>query len=173
MAISRQQKEAVVDQIKDLLQETKLTVLVNYSGVNVEEFQKLRLLARKRNLVLKVVKNSLFKKALLDLKLDSAAADLPLEGMILYVFSLEDEVAGPQLVREFVRQEKASLQFVAALTDSGDLMSQEMVSQLAALASKPELLAQLFSLVASPLAGLRSNLNNLSPLLQSLSVSKN
>ena len=171
MAISRSQKEAVIAQITDLLQKTKLTVLVNYSGVNVAEFQNLRVLAKEQNLVLKVVKNSLFKQAVADLKLGEADS-LPLEGMILYVFSLEDEVAGPQLIRNFVKQQKASLQFVGALTDSGRLMSKADVTELATLVSKPELLNQLVLSMSSPLSRLQSSLNNLSSLLQSLKMSK-
>lgn len=172
MAISRQQKEVVVAEIKDLIQQSKLTVLVNYSGLKVSQFQDLRALADSQQISFRVVKNNLFLKALKDLELDQGLDKEAFCGMILYAFSLQDEVAAPQTVKNFIKKQPSSLQFIGALTETGEWLDDQIVGQLANLASKPELINQVLSTLGSPLDNLQNSLNTLPKLMQTLQSTK-
>ncbi len=56
MAITRAQKETIVSKIKELLKESKLTLIVNYKGVPVSQFQLLRAQMETAGIAIKVVK---------------------------------------------------------------------------------------------------------------------
>ena len=64
MAITRARKEAIVTEIKDLFQQSKLTVVADYQGLPVAQFQALRAELDKAGIAVKVVKNRLVIKAL-------------------------------------------------------------------------------------------------------------
>ena len=93
MALSREQKESVVAEVKELLSNSKLTVLAQYKGLSVKEMQTLRRSAREVGVEIKVIKNRLFRltagqvEALKDAELGA------FDEQLVYAFSAEDDVA--------------------------------------------------------------------------------
>ena len=172
MAITRAQKETIVSKIKELLKESKLTLIVNYKGVPVSQFQLLRAQMEEAGIAIKVVKNRLLRLALSDLKL--LKDDLPtLQGMLVYVFNPLDEVKGAQIIKSFIKNSNSPLEFVGAITETGQFMDKEEVVRLAGLASKPELIALTIDTLESPMNQIRSVLNSaLTDLLLRVKASK-
>ena len=170
MAISRTQKESVVAQVKDFFQTSKLTVLLNYEGMSVLQLQALRQELKGSNVTAKVIKNRLLKRALAELEIfKNLSTDL--KGMIIYVFSFDDEVKGAQIVQKFIQKFQAPLAFIGGITADGQLMDQATVIKLAGLSSKPILLGQVISNLQSPCHQLQTGLcNNLVRMLQSLQI---
>ncbi|MCY4010731.1 MAG: 50S ribosomal protein L10 [Candidatus Saccharibacteria bacterium] len=173
MAISRSQKETIIEEVKNLFRTSKLTVLVYYEGLTVSEFQNLRSQARKSEVTLKVIKNRLVKQALKQsAKTDSVVAD-QLKGMLLYVFSSSDEIIGAQIIKNFAKTSKANLDFVGAISEAGNFLAKEQVAQLANLAPKPQLIAQTGAYLLSPLTQLQNILaGRLPQLLNNLKLNK-
>jgi large subunit ribosomal protein L10 len=93
MALTKDQKKAVIDEVSELLNSSKMTVVAKYQGTTVKSIQDLRLLVRDNGTKVKVVKNRLFKKALEGNKTLKDVDSSLLEGQLLYAFNSEDEVA--------------------------------------------------------------------------------
>ncbi|MYB39908.1 50S ribosomal protein L10 [Candidatus Saccharibacteria bacterium] len=148
MAITRAKKEAIITEIKDLLSKSKLTVVADYEGLPVDQFQTLRAKMERANVTVRVVKNRLVLKALEDLGLKSE--QISLSGMMVYVFNPEDEVRGAQIIKAFVKKTKAALEFVGAITETGHFMSKEEVVRLSGLPSKTELIASVVYSLKAP-----------------------
>ena len=168
MAISRSKKESIVAQVKDFFQTSKLTVLLNYEGMSVVQLQALRQELKGANVVAKVIKNRLLQRALAELDtFKNLSTDL--QGMIICVFSFDDEVKGAQIVQKFIQKFQAPLAFVGGITADGQMMDQATVIKLAGLSSRPVLLGRLVNTLQSPCHQLQTGLcNNLVRMLQSL-----
>ena len=64
MALTKDQKAAVVSEVADLLDTSKMTVVAQYRGVTVKSMQALRKSAKENGTTVKVVKNRLVNQAL-------------------------------------------------------------------------------------------------------------
>ena len=164
MALTREKKEQVVDEISNLLGESKMTVVAAYKGTPVKAMQDLRRKGRDNGTTLKVVKNRLVKKALESNETFKGMDTSALEGMLLYAFNSEDEVAPAQVLAEFAKTQP-TLEFIGAFTAEGQFMVADDVKALATLPGKNDLIAQVLATLASPvndtLSGLSGNLHAL------------
>jgi large subunit ribosomal protein L10 len=165
MALTKKQKQSVVDDVSALLDESKLTVCAKYQGISVKELQELRKNAKQNGTIVKVIKNRLVIKATTDNnRLKSTDTSL-LKGQLIYAFNNSDEVAPAQTLSNFAKK-NPNLQFVGAITAEGGFLSAEEVNALAQLPSKNELIAQVIATLASPLNDVTNALSgNLHSLL--------
>lgn len=170
MALSREQKAAVVAEIRDLLLGSKLTVIAEYRGVDVKSMQSLRRSAKDNSTVIKVVKNRLVKQALSQIDILKNVDTNQLKEQLLYAFNAEDEVAPAQALSSFAKNQP-NLKFVGAITTDGNFIDANDVKQLADLPSKDQLRAQLVGTVSAPLSGFANLLSgNLRGVLNVLSA---
>lgn len=165
MALTKDQKQSVVDEVSSLLKDSKMTIAVEYKGIGVKALQQLRKSAKSNGTAIKVVKNRLVIKAL---QSNSKLKDVDvndLKGQLLYAFNGEDEVAPAQALATFAKT-NPSLKFVGAITAEGQFMSPDEVTVLASLPSKNELVAQVIATLTSPLNDVTNALSgNLHALL--------
>lgn len=158
MALTKDKKQSVIDEVNSLLGASKLTVAAAYQGTGVKALQQLRKEAKQSGTTVKVIKNRLVIKSLeSNDKLKSADVSA-LKGQLLYAFNAEDEVAPAQALAAFAKK-NPSLQFVGAITEDGQFIGAEDVKALAALPSKEQLRAQLVGIIAAPLSGFINVLN--------------
>lgn len=152
MAISRAKKEEIVAHISELLSESRMTVVMNYSGLTVKEMQELRKNAREQDVVVTVAKNRLVKLALSSNKaLKDVSTDV-LSGQVGLAFGISDEVAPAQVLADFAK-EHPSLELVGSFNADGAEFSAEQVAELAKLPSKDVLRGQVVGTIAAPLSG--------------------
>lgn len=149
MALSKEQKTAVVTDITQLLNDSKLTVVANYKGVDVKSMQKLRAQAKNSNTTVKVVKNRLVMQALNQVENLKKVNTDALKEQLMYAFNPDDEVAPAQVLNNFAKSEH-SLEFVGAITADGNFMSIEDVKVLANLPNKDQLRATLIGTLSAP-----------------------
>jgi large subunit ribosomal protein L10 len=112
--------------------------------------QALRRQARENGTKVKVVKNRLViqaMKATANLK-DTDTSSL--EGMLVYAFNAEDEVAPAQILAEFAKK-NPTIQFVGAVSADGKFLSSDDVKALASLPGKDQLIGQVLATLAAPL----------------------
>lgn len=172
MALSKDQKSAVVADIADLLTGSKMTVVAEYKGMTVKSMQALRKEAKSNGTAVKVVKNRLVKQALGNVDALKSADTSALTNQLLYAFNSEDEVAPAKALSEFAKKEPA-LQFVGAITAEGTFISADEVKALANLPSKQALVAGIINTLQSPLRNSISALGgNLHGYLQAIEASK-
>lgn len=169
MALTRDKKEAVVDEVSSLLDSSKLTVVAKYPGTSVKAMQQLRRDARAGGTKVKVIKNRLVKKALESSDTLKSVDTSALTGQLLYAFNDTDEVAPAQSLNVFAKT-NPSLEFVGAITADGKFMAAEEVKTLAGLPGKNELIAQVVATLGAPLNDVVSALSgNLHGLLDGIS----
>ncbi|HVX48244.1 MAG TPA: 50S ribosomal protein L10 [Candidatus Saccharimonadales bacterium] len=152
MALTKDKKQEVVNEVAELLGSSKLTVVAKYEGTGVKAMQQLRRDARQSGTRVKVVKNRLVKQALKSTDSLKDVDTAALEGMLLYAFNGEDEVAPAQSLNGFAKK-NPTLQFVGAITAEGQFMSADDVKALANLPTKDQLRAQLVGTIGAPLSG--------------------
>ncbi len=165
MALSKQQKDDVVADLSGLLSSSKMTVVAKYEGTTVKALQALRKEAKANGTKVKVVKNRLVIKAIEQNKSFKSSDTSALEGMLLYAFNNEDEVAPAQVLHTFAKA-NPTLEFVGAYDAAGTFMGADDVKALATLPSKPELIAQTVAMLLSPVHDVTNALSgNLHALL--------
>lgn len=152
MALTKDKKHQIVSEVASLLDTSKLTVIVKYSGTSVASMQALRAAAKDNGTQVKVVKNRLFKLALDSDDRFKSIDTADITGQLLYAFNAEDEVAPAQAVAAFAKTEP-QIQFVGGLSSDGSFISADDVKSLAALPSKDQLRASLVGTIAAPLSG--------------------
>ena len=153
MALSRQQKEAAIAELSDLLRDSKLSVVSTYSGLNVADLQELRKQARESQTVVKVAKNRLVEQAMKSIDALKDVDTSGMNGQLLYAFNSEDEVAPAQALHALAKTHP-DLQFVGAISASGEFFTAEQVQRLAELPTKDQLRGQLVGVLAAPMTGL-------------------
>lgn len=152
MALSKDQKNAVVSEVADLLSSSKLTVIAKYKGLTVKQMQELRKSARESNTTVKVVKNRLVRQALQQVDALKDVDTSELVEQLVYAFNSVDEVAPAQSLSAFGKA-NPNLEFVGAITADGTYIGAEDVKALANLPSKDQLRGQLVGIIAAPLTG--------------------
>ncbi len=172
MALTKDQKQAVVAEVTELLQSSKLTVVAQYQGMTVKSIQALRKEARANGTTVRVVKNRLVRQSLENVDALKGVDTSALTGQLVYAFNADDEVAPAQVLHTFAKSEPA-LAFVGAITADGTFMSADDVKALAVLPGKNQLIAGIINTLQSPL---RNSINalggNLHGYLQAIEASK-
>ncbi len=151
MALTKDKKNEVVTEVAQLLETSRMTVVAKYQGTSVKAMQTFRRDARTGGTVAKVVKNRLVIKALQANDTFKNSDISSLEGMLLYAFNSEDEVAPAQAIANFAKT-NPTLEFVGAFTADGKFIGTDDVKALAALPSKQQLRGMLVGTIAAPLS---------------------
>lgn len=170
MALSKVKKDEVVQQVSNLLATSKMTVVTKYQGTPVKALQQLRRNAKENGTQLKVVKNRLVIKAIQATDSIKDVDTKELNGMLLYAFNSQDEVAPAQVIAQFAKQQP-TLEFVGAITEDGKFMTSEEVKALSQLPGKAQLIAGVINTLQSPIRNAMSGLGgNLHGLLDAIAA---
>lgn len=154
MGTNRAEKEQVVNEVSKVLSGAQAAVVAEYSGLTVAQMTALRTRAREAGVYLRVVKNTLVRRAVQGTsfqKLDGA-----LTGPLAFAASA-DPVAVAKVLSEFAKTEDKLVVKAGAM--SGQLMSKADISALAKLPGRQELLATLAGTLQAPIAKFVRTLN--------------
>lgn len=147
MARTREEKQAIVQEVTQVAARAHSLVAAEYRGMSVTELTRLRRQARDYGVYVRVVKNNLAKKALDGT--DYACAQERLIGPLLLGFSEEQPMDGPRLFRDFSKEnELLELKFGAM---DGAVLEVADVRKLADLPTRDEALAQLMAVMRAPI----------------------
>lgn len=168
MALTKIKKADIVAEVAELLAGSKMTVVTKYQGTSVKALQELRRQARDNGTKAKVVKNRLVRKALEQTPALKDVDASALEGMLLYAFNSEDEVAPAKAIADFAKT-NPTLEFVGAITADGKFLGADEVKALAALPGREQLIAEVVAMLLSPVGDITSALaGNLHALLDGI-----
>ncbi|HEY5695813.1 MAG TPA: 50S ribosomal protein L10 [Candidatus Saccharimonadales bacterium] len=168
MAISRDKKNALVAEMSETLNASKMTVFAQYQGLSVADVQELRAKAREAGVAIKVVKNRLVRVAMSASDTYKNADTSALNGQLLYAISSEDEVAPAQVLDAFAKTHPA-LQLMGGFSGEGKTLDTNEVKALAGLPSKEQLIGQVVSQLLSPVNDITNALSgNLHALLDGI-----
>ncbi|MCA9324223.1 50S ribosomal protein L10 [Candidatus Saccharibacteria bacterium] len=164
MALTKDKKNEIVKELADLLAGSKMTVVVKYEGTTVAAMQELRRKAEENGTTVKVVKNRLVQKAFEATSSHKDSDTSNLQGMLMYAFNANDEVAPAQVIHEMAKSE-SQLEFIGAFDATGKVLTGEEVKALAQLPSREVMIATVINTLKSPVnnvtGALRGNLHGL------------
>lgn len=147
MPLSREQKEAVVADVAQAASTAFSAIAAEYRGLPVEALTELRANARKQGVYLRVVKNTLARRALAGTEFECMQEGLT--GPLMLAFSQEDPGCGARLIKDFAKKnDKMVVKLIALggnLLDAGDL------DRLASLPTREEALAMLMGVMKAPI----------------------
>jgi len=153
MAVSKQQKVEILNELVAKFKEAKSIGFAATSTVTVSEFSDLRKNLREVDATYSLAKKTLIKKALkdaLDIEIDLSM----IEGQIGVVCSNEDAVAGLGKVNDFVKKSKGKKITWSACIFEGELKDLEETKVIAGMPSRETLLSRLVGSMMSPLSGM-------------------
>lgn len=151
---NQETKKALVEEIKANIQNAKSIVLIDYRGISVAEDTALRKEFRNNNIVYKVYKNRLFKKACEDLGINGF--DSYLEGTTAFAFGMEEETVAPRIAKKQIKSLN-KMEIKAGYCD-GEVIDAKKVDMLASIPSKEQLIANLLSMLNAPVSALARTL---------------
>jgi large subunit ribosomal protein L10 len=166
--VPRPDKVAKVDEVRKELAGSAATLLTHYRGLSVTELAELRARLRETHAELRVVKNTLARRAAIDAGIDGF--DDLLVGPTGMVFCDEDPVGPAKALKAFAK-EHPELVIRGGYLD-GEVLDEAAAARLADLESKEELLARLAGLMYGALANtarlLQAPLEKQARLIQAL-----
>jgi large subunit ribosomal protein L10 len=147
MALTLEQKKAVVAEVAEVAQTAHSAVAAEYRGLTVSKMTELRSKARAEGVFLKVAKNTLVKRAVEGTDFECMADEL--SGPLLFAFSMEDPGAAARLVKDFAKDND---QLIAKLVAVGaQLHEASELERLASLPTRDQAIAMLMGVMKAPI----------------------
>lgn len=148
MSLNLDDKKAVVAEVSEQIAKAQTVVLAEYSGIEVADLTNLRKKARESGVYLRVVKNTLVRRAVADTQFAPLAEQMT--GPLIYSVS-EDPVAAAKVLNDFAKgNDKLVLK---AGSYAGKVLDKAGVQALASIPSREELLAKLLGVMQAPVSG--------------------
>ncbi len=155
MALKLDQKQQIVAEVNEAASSALSAVLADYRGLTVAEMTELRVKARESGVYLRVVRNTLAKRAVEGTEYECLSDALV--GPTLLAFSQEDPGSAARLLKDYAK-DFDELE-VKALSIGGDLLSADQIDRVAKLPTLDEARAMLMSVIQAPVTKLVQSLN--------------
>ena len=156
MPIGLEEKQAIVAEVNETAGKALSAVMAYYRGVTVSEMTTLRTAARKAGVAVRVIRNTLAKRAFAGT--DFECLSEALLGPNVLAFSLEDPGAGARVFKEFAKSNEAFE--IRALSVGGKLLGADQIDALATLPTRDQGLSMLMAVMLGPVTKLARTLND-------------
>ena len=157
MPIGLKEKQAIVAEAHETAQAALSAVMADYRGVTVDAMTKLRQSARESGVQVRVIRNTLAKRAFEGTDLE--CMNEVLTGPCIVAFAMEDPGASARLFKDFAREQEAFE--IKALSVGGKLLPAEQIDALAKLPTRDEALAMLMAVMQAPVTKLVRTMNDI------------
>ena len=154
MSLNLEQKQAAVAEIAAQLAKAQAVIVAENRGLSVEAVTSLRAKARKSGLYLRVLKNTLARRAIKGTPFEKLTDQMA--GPLMYGIA-QDPVAGAKVLSEFAKDNERFVIKGGAMPNV--LMSTKDVKALATMPSREELLAKLVGTMQAPIVKLVRTMN--------------
>lgn len=157
MISTKAQKQETVTALAERLRRSPTVYVTDFTGLNVARMTELRRKLRAAGVEYVVVKNTLARRALGDAQV--TALDTHLDGPTGLVLAGADPVAAAKVLADFAKEHEKPAVRIGLV--EGKTVTAAEVKRLAALPSRPDLLAQLAGALQGPLAGMAGAMHGL------------
>lgn len=148
MGLNLNDKKAVVAEVSAEVAKAQTLVVAEYRGIEVGDLTMLRKKARESGVYLRVLKNTLVRRAVAGTQFAALAEQM--SGPLIYSFSA-DAVAAAKVLHDFAKgNDKLVLK---AGCYGGKVLDKAGVQALASIPSREELLAKLLGVMQAPVTG--------------------
>ena len=156
MALGLEDKKAIIAEVSETASNALSLVIADARGVTVTDMTELRAKARENKVVLRVVKNTLAKRAFKETEFE--CVEEALVGPSIFGFSMEDPGAAARLFKDFSK-ENDSFE-VKALSVSGQMLDNSQIDVLASLPTLDQALSMLANVMLAPITKLTRTFND-------------
>ena len=155
MALTYAQKETIVAEVAEVAKTAYSAIGAEYRGLTVADMTDLRVEARKSGVYVRVVKNTLAKRALADTEFSCMQDELT--GPLVLAFGREDPGSAARVVEAFAKKhDKFRVRLIAV---SGQLLPPSELDKLAKMPTYEEAISQLMAVMKAPVQKLAATLN--------------
>ena len=155
MALNLEDKKSIVAEVSAIAAEAHSAIAAEYHGLSVDEMTELRANARKEGVYLRVVKNSLAKRAIDGTEFECMQDSLV--GPLIMAFSQEDPGAAARLISDFSKDHDKLIAKVIAI--GGEILGLDQLERLAKLPNRDQAIALLMAVMKAPVEKLVRTLN--------------
>ena len=154
--IGPEDKQAIVAEVNETAGKALSAVMADYRGVSVDDMTVLRKQAREAGVYVRVVRNTLAKRAFEGTEFE--CMNDALSGPNILAFSLENPGAGARVFKDFAREND---QFeIKALCVGGKMLPADQIDKLAKLPTRDEALSLMMAVMLAPVTKLAGTLND-------------
>jgi large subunit ribosomal protein L10 len=146
MSLTLEQKQSIVAEVNAVASTAQAAIAAEYAGLSVAQMTALRVQARAAGVFVKVVKNTLARRAVAGTAFECLTEKLA--GPLLLVFSAEDPGAGARVVRDFAKDNQKLVP--VAIAFGGQVRGPEDLQALATLPTLDEARARLLGMFQAP-----------------------
>ena len=155
MALNLEQKQAIVAEVADVASSAHSAIAAEYRGLTVGDLTELRKQARNNGVYLRVVKNTLAKRAVADTDFECMTEGF--SGPLVLAFSQEDPGAAARVIHEFVKDHEDMI--VKMVSISGKLLDPSEIKTLAKMPTYEQAISILMATMKAPVQKLATTLN--------------
>jgi large subunit ribosomal protein L10 len=150
MTLKLDGKKIIVTEVAEVAARAMAVVAAEYRGLTVEQMTKLRAQARSMGVYLRIVRNTLARRAVEGTAF--ACLQKALIGPLLLAFSEQEPSAAARLIRDFAKDNEKLI--VKVLAFDGQLLEAKDLNRLANLPTRDEALASLMAVMKAPITKL-------------------
>jgi len=155
VALSFEEKKAIVADVAEVAASAHSAVAAEYNGLSSEDMTDLRAKARIGGVYLRVVKNTLARRAIDGTDFDCMKDALV--GPLVLAFSQEDPGSAARVLKDFSKENDKLV--IKALSVGGQLLAASEIDRLASLPTKDQAISMLMSVMQGPITKLVRTLN--------------
>ena len=155
MPLSLEQKKTVVEEVSEVAANAHSAICAEYIGLSVEDMTGLRVKARESAVYMRVVKNTLARRALEGTDFECMSDSLT--GPLVYAFSQEDPGAAARVISDFAKENEKLV--VKLVSIGGKLLEPGDIKRLADMPTKDQAISMLMSVMKAPIEKFVRTLN--------------
>src|SRR5919112_3917035 len=146
MPLNLEDKKALVTEVSAIAAGAQSMVAAEYRGLSVGQMTELRAKARAQGVYLRILKNTLARKALTGTSFEQVGPRL--KGPLVLAFSKDDPGAAARVVKAFAKDNEKLVATLVSL--GGEVLPGKDLEKVATLPTKDQARAQLLGLLMSP-----------------------
>jgi len=150
MALNLEDKKALVAEVAEVAARAQSVVAAEYRGLTVGQMTELRAKARRQGVYMRVVKNTLARKALAGTSFESVGPKL--KGPVVLAFSKDDPGAAARVVKDFAKTHDKLVTTLVSL--GGQVLSATELERVASLPTREQALSMLLGVLKAPMSKL-------------------
>jgi large subunit ribosomal protein L10 len=154
--MNKDEKSEIISEVKEMIENSSAIYLTDYSGITVADISGIRNEFRKEGVRYKVIKNTLFKRALDEAGKYDKLAD-HLEGMTGYAFASVNPVAPAKIIKKY--NDASQKLTLKACYIENEYYDGKRLNEIASLPSKNDIIAAIMGSLSSPASGIVGTIN--------------
>jgi len=155
LALNFEQKQAIVAEVAEVARTAFSAVAAEYRGISVDKMTQLRAQARNSGVYLRVVKNTLARRAVKDTEFECMTDGLT--GPLVLAFSQEDPGAAARVIKDFAKDNDKLV--VRLVSISGQMLAPSELETLAKMPTYDQAISMLMSVMKAPIQKLAATMN--------------